>query len=80
MLEIHYQPKVSEANVSALSAGLHLKLHMPDEAIKIGAALVVSNFVGFAHPEGLGLVVKMPQHSCLMQSFAEPFVKVDTFW
>ncbi|CAK9088032.1 Eukaryotic translation initiation factor isoform 4G-2 [Durusdinium trenchii] len=28
--------EASEANVSALSAGLHLKLHMPDEALKIG--------------------------------------------
>ena len=28
--------QAAEANVASLSAGLHLKLHMPDEALKVG--------------------------------------------
>ena len=28
--------KAAEANVASVSAGLHLKLHMPDEALKLG--------------------------------------------
>ena len=29
-------PEAAEANVASVSAGLHLKLHMPDEALKLG--------------------------------------------
>jgi hypothetical protein len=36
-LELHHPvTKAAEANVASVSAGLHLKLHMPDEALKLG--------------------------------------------